>query len=189
MSDALNRSSINSEKVTLRKAINKRLRTQDTEQKQNASTTISNKLIKLIKDDSSILCFSPIQSEPNIRPAIQHWLRSNFRVYLPKVEGDHIQSYTVNENDNLISSSMGILEPDPFNSIKISPVEIDFILVPGIGFTRDGKRLGRGGGFYDKYLEKTLPQTLKIGVAFSLQIIDTMRTENHDVPVDLLITD
>ena len=67
--------------------------------------------------------------------------------------------------------------------------EIDFILVPGIGFTRDGKRLGRGGGFYDKYLEKTLPQTLKIGVAFSLQIIDTMRKENHDVPVDLLITD
>ena len=52
MSGALNRSSINSEKVTLRKAINKRLRTQDTEQKQNASTTISNKLIKLIKDDS-----------------------------------------------------------------------------------------------------------------------------------------
>ena len=189
MNDAHNRSSINSEKVTLRKAINKRLRTLNTEQKQNASTTISNKLIKLVKDDSSVLCFSPIQSEPNIRPAIQHWIRSNFRVYLPKVEGGHIQSYIVNENDNLISSSMGILEPDPSNSIKISPVEIDFILIPGIGFTRDGKRLGRGGGFYDKYLEKTLPQTLKIGVAFSLQVIDTMRTENHDIPVDLLITD
>ncbi|MDA7650170.1 5-formyltetrahydrofolate cyclo-ligase [Verrucomicrobiales bacterium] len=189
MSDNTNRNSIGEEKESLRKTIIKDLSSLDAEVKQNASASISNKLIKLVRTNSSVLCYSPLKSEPNIRPAIQHWLKSNFRVCLPRVEGDQIQIYSVNSSDSLINSSMGILEPGPSNHNKISPMEIDFILVPGIGFTRDGKRLGRGGGFYDKYLEKTSSQSLKIGVAFNLQILDEIRTETHDIPVDLLITE
>ena len=84
---------------------------------------------------------------------------------------------------------MGILEPDPSIHAKVNTMEIDFIIIPGIGFSRDGKRLGRGGGYYDRYLETTLEQTLKIGVAFSLQIIAEIPMQTHDIAVDLLITD
>ena len=83
---------------------------------------------------------------------------------------------------------MGILEPDPSKHVKIETKKIDFIIVPGIGFSPDGTRLGRGGGYYDRYLETTLEQTLKIGVAFSLQIIDEIPSQTHDIPVNRLIT-
>jgi 5-formyltetrahydrofolate cyclo-ligase len=188
MSDSIHRKSIRTEKETLRKTIIKGIDTLDPEIKRKASEAISNKLIKLVRDHSTVLCYYPLQSEPDILPTIQHWLKSNFRVCLPKVKGDHIESYEVSKTENLIRSSMGILEPGTSNN-KISPTEIDFILVPGIGFTHDGKRLGRGGGFYDKFLNNPLSQTLKIGVAFNLQVLATMRTETHDMSVDLLITE
>ena len=84
---------------------------------------------------------------------------------------------------------MGILEPDPSKHVKTNAIEIDFIIVPGIGFSRDGTRLGRGGGYYDRYLATSSEQTLKIGVTFSLQIIAEIPMQTHDIAVDLLITD
>ncbi len=188
MSDSIHGKSIIAEKKTLRKTIIKDIKSLDPKIKLKASESISNKLTKLVRDGSTVLCYYPLQSEPDILPAIQHWLKLNFRVCLPKVEGNHIESYTISETKCLIRSSMGILEPEPSNK-KVSLPEIDFILIPGIGFTHDGRRLGRGGGFYDRLLDETSPQTLKIGVAFNLQVLDKMQTEAHDMAVDLLITE
>mgnify|MGYP003948805583 CR=1 FL=1 len=188
MSDSRNENSIIAEKKTLRKAIIKGINSLDAKIKRKASESISNKLTKLIRSDSTVLCYYPLRSEPDILPVIQHWLESNFRVCLPKVERNKIKCYAINETESLISSSMGILEPNSSNKI-ISSKEIDFIIVPGIGFTLEGKRLGRGGGLYDKFLNQILPQTLKIGVAFKLQVLDKMPTQNHDMSVDLLITE
>jgi len=188
MSDSSKESSIRSEKENLRLSIKRNLESLDPQQKKDASTTISDKLIGTVRENSSVLCYSPLQSEPNIWPAIKHWLRSNFQVCLPKVEGNNIEIYAVKGTENLIRSPMGILEPDPSKHVKIETKKIDFIIVPGIGFSPDGTRLGRGGGYYDRYLETTLEQTLKIGVAFSLQIIDEIPSQTHDIPVNRLIT-
>ncbi len=188
MSDSRNENSIIAEKKTLRKTIIKGINSLDPNIKRKASESISKKLTKLIRSDSTVLCYYPLRSEPDILPAIQHWLELDFRVCLPKVERNKIKCYAISEMESLICSSMGILEPDGSNKI-ISSKEIDFILVPGIGFTLEGKRLGRGGGFYDKFLNQILPPTLKIGVAFKLQVLDEMRTQNHDISVDLLITE
>ena len=189
MSNSSKGSSIKSEKETLRKSIKRRLHSLDHQQREDASTSISKRLIETVSEDSSVLCYSPLQSEPNIQTAIKHWLSSNFRVSLPKVEENNIECYTINGTENLIRSPMGILEPDPSKHVKTNAIEIDFIIVPGIGFSRDGTRLGRGGGYYDRYLATSSEQTLKIGVAFSLQIIDVIPAQPHDIPVDHLITD
>ncbi len=63
----------------------------------------------------------------------------------------------------------------------------DLLLVPGLGFSRTGERLGRGKGFYDKYLKNF--NGLKIGICTREQILDQVPTENHDVKMDGLITD
>lgn len=63
----------------------------------------------------------------------------------------------------------------------------DILLIPGLGFTAVGDRLGRGKGFYDKYLEKFKGQ--KIGICFQEQIFESIPTERHDQFVDYVVTD
>jgi 5-formyltetrahydrofolate cyclo-ligase len=70
---------------------------------------------------------------------------------------------------------------------KVKEVVPDIIVVPGVAFTKDGKRLGRGRGFYDKYL-RDFP-TFSIGVCFNEQLLSTIPWEEHDRGVDIVITD
>ncbi|MEA9355034.1 5-formyltetrahydrofolate cyclo-ligase [Bacteriovorax sp. PP10] len=78
---------------------------------------------------------------------------------------------------------VGILGP------KLSAKEMTpkIIIVPGLGFTSDGKRLGRGKGFYDRYLEEA--SVIKIGIGFEMQIEQDIPTDPHDVKMDFVVTD
>ncbi len=82
-----------------------------------------------------------------------------------------------------IKNALNILEPE--NPIKIK--EVDVFLVPGVAFTASGKRLGRGGGYYDKLLSK-YPDTLKIGITFNERIMQNLPTESHDISMDYVFT-
>lgn len=62
----------------------------------------------------------------------------------------------------------------------------DIVIVPGLGFSRDGKRIGRGKGFYDRYLEKS--SAVKIGLAFEMQIKEDIPSDPHDVKMDFVVT-
>ena len=101
-----------------------------------------------------------------------------------------ITSYLVSSDIELclykepfIKNALNILEPE--NPIKIS--EVDVFLVPGMAFTTSGKRLGRGGGYYDKLLSMH-PNTLKIGLTFNERIIKDIPIENHDISMDYVFT-
>ena len=65
----------------------------------------------------------------------------------------------------------------------------DLVLVPGLAFTRAGHRLGRGGGFYDRLLAGRAKDALKVGICFSLQLLETIPTEAHDAVLDAVISD
>ena len=101
-----------------------------------------------------------------------------------------ITSYLVSSDIELclykepfIKNALNILEPE--NPIKIK--EVDVFLVPGVAFTATGKRLGRGGGYYDKLLSK-YPDTLKIGITFNERIMQDLPTESHDISMDYVFT-
>ena len=101
-----------------------------------------------------------------------------------------ITSYLVSSDIELclykepfIKNALNILEPE--NPIKIK--EGDVFLVPGVAFTASGKRLGRGGGYYDKLLSK-YPDTLKIGITFNERIMQDLPTESHDISMDYVFT-
>ena len=101
-----------------------------------------------------------------------------------------ITSYLVSSDIELclykepfIKNALNILEPE--NPIKIN--EVDVFLVPGVAFTTSGKRLGRGGGYYDKFLSK-YPDTLKIGITFNERIMQDLPTESHDISMDYVFT-
>lgn len=67
--------------------------------------------------------------------------------------------------------------------------ELDVVIVPGLVFDEKNNRLGRGKGFYDRFLSTLDPRVRKVGLAFSFQVVPSIPTESHDVPMDLVLTD
>lgn len=73
--------------------------------------------------------------------------------------------------------------------LPVSPAWPDLIMVPGVAFDPGGGRLGRGGGWYDQLLGDPSRQALAVGVAFAAQIVRSVPCEEHDVRVDLVVTE
>lgn len=91
--------------------------------------------------------------------------------------------------DALPTSASGALWSPPANALAVPLEEIDVWLVPGVAFSRDGKRLGRGKGYYDSTLAKRRADSVTIGIAFELQILADVATEPHDVTMDFIATE
>lgn len=92
----------------------------------------------------------------------------------------------ISEFSQLESVFYGLLEPIEDKTTLINQNEIDLLLVPGLGYTRDGFRLGFGGGYYDRYLSTYNGKT--ISLAFQSQMIPVFKTETYDIPVKKIIT-
>jgi 5-formyltetrahydrofolate cyclo-ligase len=87
----------------------------------------------------------------------------------------------------LVAGPVGAREP-PAACAAVPLAGIDVVVVPGVAFGRDGRRLGRGGGHYDATLA-ALPHARRVGVAFEVQLVDTVPHEVHDARLDLLATE
>lgn len=71
----------------------------------------------------------------------------------------------------------------------LPPSLIEVAVIPGVVFDRSGHRLGYGGGYYDRFLARSAPQALRVGLAYSCQVVDRIPALSHDVPMDLVITE
>jgi 5-formyltetrahydrofolate cyclo-ligase len=90
---------------------------------------------------------------------------------------------------DLAAGPWGIREPDPGRCGVASLADIDFVLVPGLGFTRGGGRLGYGRGYYDRLLKQRDRRTALVAGAFDVQMVDFIPMDAHDVAVDLVVTE
>ena len=135
---------------------------------------------------SSVMAFVGVGNEADTGATIDSLTLAGFRVLLPRVVGEEIVAVVHDPGRALVVGAFGIPEPtgDP-----VDPQEIDVVLVPGLAFTRDGRRLGQGGGFYDRFLPLVREDCVTVGVCFAEQIVDDLITEPHDRIVDLVITD
>ena len=87
------------------------------------------------------------------------------------------------------------LEPSTFNvpeplskEVPVSPAEMECVLLPLLGFDRQGNRIGYGAGYYDRFLLRN-PHLKKIGLAYACQEVDAVPTEENDIPLDMVITE
>ena len=113
------------------------------------------------------------------------------RVYVPIVdkENNDLLLSLFHGYDELEKSDLGILEPR-INPSRIKEVdELDFILVPGLLFSKDGDRLGFGGGYYDRLLAKLSPDVPRVGICFEEQVVDFVPTGSYDESLDAVVTD
>ena len=135
-----------------------------------------------------IALFSPLPSEPDIELL---WEAAPRRFCYPRVAHGGLEFVAVESHADLTTSPWHgqIREPSHPGARLVPPAEIDAILVPGLAFTKPGHRLGRGGGFYDRYLALLPATTLKIGVCFATQLVETLPTEPHDQCMNAVATE
>ncbi len=112
--------------------------------------------------------------------------RGTRRFCFPRVEGNEMQFFAVNGPEDLQPSHWKIAEPQE-NAQPVRRSEIDMILLPGLAFGRDGSRLGRGGGYYDRLLSQPDVRAERVGVCYSQQLFDTLPREPHDQCVDRVL--
>ena len=137
-----------------------------------------------------ILAYVSFSSEVDTHFLIQHALKNGKKVAVPKVfDNNEMRFFFIDSLDELKPGAYGILEPDPVSELIIDENKNYVILLPGVAFDDEKNRLGYGGGYYDRYLEK-YSFIFKIMLAYELEKLDnTLPTDRHDVKPDIVITE
>jgi len=180
------------EKAQAREEIARRLAELSAEQRRAASERIRRLVADLpeFQRARTVLLFLSIADEVDTLPIIADALAAGKTVAVPKVDRRRRAMDAVVLRDlssDLAPGVFGILEPH--GSEVIEPAAIDFVLVPARGFDRAGNRLGRGGGYYDRYMASPGFHAIRCGVAFAAQVLDAIPHGLHDLPVHLLVTE
>lgn len=140
----------------------------------------------------AVMAYMTFGSEFMTQRFVHHVLCEGKMLVLPRIRraDNSLELYQVRDFDtDLAAGPWGIREPRPdvCNAVELSG--IDFVLVPGLGFNVEGDRLGYGRGYYDRLLADRDPRTALVAAAFSVQLVDDVPIGEHDIPVDLVITE
>lgn len=140
------------------------------------------------KDSQRIAFYYYINKEVNLTLAMERALSEGKEVYLPKthLEKKELTFHRIFAFDELSKGVFGIPEP-PLSNPVINLKDLDLLLVPGLAFDVQKFRLGYGGGFYDRVLKET--KAIKIGIAFSFQIIERLLFDPWDEKMDYILTE
>ncbi|MEZ6235660.1 MAG: 5-formyltetrahydrofolate cyclo-ligase [Phycisphaerales bacterium] len=137
----------------------------------------------------TILAYLPLPDEPDLTPLLDRLLTTH-RVALPRIDWPTRRMWGVQVRDlvaDVETTRHGVRQPRP--GPPLDPAEIDAVLVPGLAFDGSLARLGRGGGFYDRFLATLPPCTTGIGIAFESRILPSLPREAHDVAMDIVVTE
>ncbi|UOF92205.1 5-formyltetrahydrofolate cyclo-ligase [Fodinisporobacter ferrooxydans] len=151
--------------------------------------------LSAIQNAKTIMLYSDFRGEVGTRQFVERLLEDGKQVFLPVT--DHaaklLLPVQITGFEQLHPGAYGILEPQippeaVINKQDASNVSLDVVVVPGVAFRTDGGRLGYGGGFYDRFLANLPNPVIKIGLAYQFQIDETFPVDDHDVMMDLVVT-
>ncbi len=177
------------EKKALRSALRQKRRSfspHDCEHWDNALCTHLLSLPEYARANT-IFCYVSTPEEPGTQSLLAMALADGKQLCVPRCKGDGIMDLClISSLADLHSGKMGILEPLP-HALTPTPAEVDLAIIPCLACTRDGLRLGMGGGYYDRFL----PQFSGDAVMLCREalVLDTLPTEAHDCPVPTLVTE
>ncbi|MDE1466877.1 5-formyltetrahydrofolate cyclo-ligase [Aurantiacibacter sp. D1-12] len=145
-------------------------------------------VLGLVPEGATIGLYRAVDGETPAGGYARFFMEAGHPIALPRIEnmdGDmtfHIHTDPYGESD-LEEGPQSLMQP----AASATMVTPQVLIVPLVGFTQDGARLGMGGGFYDRWLEKN-PATIAIGLAWDVQKVDSLPREAHDVPLTAVVT-
>jgi 5-formyltetrahydrofolate cyclo-ligase len=188
----------NLEKTIAEKSELRRIASSRRKTVQNAdllSKSIWNKLCSLEEFSAaeSVMTYLDFNGEVKTRDYLTVLWNMGKSVVVPYCTANELCLFLLKSMDELACGKWGILEPPPnmrnLPQRIVHAVELDVIIVPGVAFDRNRHRLGLGKGYYDRFLQTIRPDAMKIALAFECQLFDRIPHLEHDVKMDLIITE
>ncbi|HPT34330.1 MAG: 5-formyltetrahydrofolate cyclo-ligase [Dethiobacteria bacterium] len=181
-------------KRELRKQIFQRRDRLSGEEIREYSRQIARRLYGLpeYRESRVIMFFLSFRSEVDTRSMVEESLARGKEVLVPKALPDSrelIASRLLDCREDLAPGAYGIPEPKESALRAVDPLQIDLLIVPGVAFSEDGRRLGYGGGYYDRFFGRLRPEVPLLALAFELQIVPEVPVQPWDRPVDLIVTE
>jgi len=133
-----------------------------------------------------IYVYMPAKGEVDVTSLIEAAWRDGKKVAVPKVIDKDMIFYYIKSFDDLESGYFGILEPK--DGLEAATCENALLIIPGVAFDKAGHRIGYGGGFYDRYLEKHTGHFV-MAPAYDFQVVDKIAVEEHDIGVDMVVSE
>lgn len=136
-----------------------------------------------------VALYAPIRGEVDLLPLVELARAEGKRVIFPRarVEGRALEFFEIRRPEDLVPGAYGVPEPPGEGARRVPLSAVDLVVLPGLAFDARGRRLGFGGGYYDRLLERGGPVT--VGVAFDCQLREALPEEAHDRPVELVLTE
>jgi 5-formyltetrahydrofolate cyclo-ligase len=169
-------------KAEIRKQIAKQRPDFQTLEKLSAAVVKKFQTLETFQDAKTVGVYMPMADEVDIAPLFQCLEKTFFIPTFDEAAGTYRMAQLTTE---LKKGRFGILEP----AVPVFGVEdeLDLIIVPGVAFDLAGRRIGRGGGFYDRLLPQY--RAVRAGICFDFQCLETIPAEEHDIQMDLLVTE
>ena len=178
-------------KRELRKIMKARRREVSPEERRAYSAALCGHLLE--RDDVQLVMgakgvfavYLASMDEIDLSLLIERLWAAGCKVVVPAWRDGTYKLVAYSSETELFAGPMNILEPAPEGDGRVSIVEGDVAvwIVPGLAFSRSGARLGYGGGWYDRFLAKSSPSSISLGVAYPFQIVDDLPLEPHDLPL------
>ncbi len=175
-------------KQALRNTIRQKKRAMTPEAIAKKSAALAQKLYasSLYQNATVLFGYLPYNQEVRTEPILEQALREGKRVAVPKVFGEEMHFIYIEDLTGVAKGSFGI--PEPIADGPIALEDTALVLMPGLAFDARGNRMGYGGGFYDKYLQAH-PHHPTVALCYDFQMLPHLDTEDHDIPVDLVLWD
>ena len=136
------------------------------------------------KAAKTIYGYLPYNQEVRTVPMLEQAMKDGKRVAVPKCYGEEMRFIYMDDLSKVEKGYANIPEPIADDPVADDPTAL--VLMPGLAFTEDGKRMGYGGGFYDKFLAAE-PGHPTVALCYAFQMVEYIPTEDYDIPVDRVL--
>ena len=174
------------DKKELRRQIREQKRAMTEEQIVAASSRLGELFLNCpqYKQAQTIYGYLPYNQEVRTVAMLERALADGKRVAVPKCYGDEMKFIWMEDLTKVEKGYANI--PEPIADEPVADDKTALVLMPGMAFTKDGKRMGYGGGFYDKFLAAE-PNHPTVALCYDFQMVEDLPTEDYDIPVDCVL--